>query len=169
MAKNMRLRWFMMLVISTATLVLLFGASSASAATSLQQSATTLIAIRAASHSEGTPQYDRVVFELSGSQPSNITIEYVSKLIADGSGRVIAVKGNSILHVVFSPASAHTNSGKPTVAARQSYNLPLVKEVVSSGDFEGTVSYGIGVSRKAEIRVLKLTSPTRIVIDFLHT
>jgi hypothetical protein len=45
--------------------------------------------------------------------------------------------------------------------------LPIVKEIVCSGDFEGVVTYGIGVSRKAYTRTLTMDNPQRLVIDFL--
>lgn len=52
--------------------------------------------------------------------------------------------------------------------ARIGYTLPLVKEIVCSGDFESVVSYGIGVFYKTEYRVFTLTNPTRVVIDLLQ-
>jgi hypothetical protein len=45
--------------------------------------------------------------------------------------------------------------------------LPIVKEIVSAGDFEAVVTYGIGVSRKAETRVITLADKNRVVIDFI--
>jgi hypothetical protein len=138
----------------------------------LQQSSTsapaTLVAIRVASHAEATPKYDRVVFELKGSLPDSLRVEYVPKLIADGSGAVIPIAGKAIVLLTLSPAVAHTDTGQPTVPQRVKYNLPMVKEVVRSGDFESVVSYGIGVSQKTQFRFFTLTNPTRVVIDFLY-
>ena len=154
---------------SIVILGLFVGASAFPAVTKTQQSNSpaTLVAIRAAYHPEATPKYDRVVFEFQGSLPDTIRVEYVSKLIADGSGAVLPIKGQGILRVGLFPAAAHTTAGVATVPGRINYNLPLVKEIVRSGDFESLVSYGIGVSHKTEIRFLTLTSPTRVVIDFL--
>jgi hypothetical protein len=148
----------------------LLNASSAPVAAQTQTvpQTATLVAISAASHPEATPQYDRVVFEFKGRLPESIRVEYVSKLIADASGAVVPIKGKGIVQLVVSPAMAHTSAGKATVPARISYRLPLVKEVVRSGDFEGVVSYGIGVAQKTEMRFMTLTNPTRIVIDFLQ-
>jgi hypothetical protein len=70
--------------------------------------------------------------------------------------------------LTLSPAVAHTDTGQPTVPQRVKYNLPMVKEVVRSGDFESVVSYGIGVSQKTQFRFFTLTNPTRVVIDFLY-
>ncbi len=149
---------------------LLVGASSAPAVARAQPSnqMAVLVALRAAFHPEVTPHYDRVVFELQGKLPENIRVEYVSKLIADGSGAAVPIEGKGILKLVLSPASAHTDAGTPTVPTRIRSDLPIVKEVVRSGDFEGVVSYGIGVSSKTEIRFFTLTHPTRVVMDFLY-
>lgn len=164
-------RRVVMIVLSLMVLVgVLWGASFtpvAAQSTSTPQVAM-LSTIRAAYHPEVSPKYDRIVFEFKGKLPESIRVEYVSKLIADGSGAIVPIKGKGILELVVSPAVAHTNAGKATVPARISYNLPLIKEVVRSGDFEGVVSYGIGVTRKTELRFMTLTNPTRVVIDFLR-
>lgn len=127
----------------------------------------TLVALRAAYHPEATPKYDRVVFEFTGPVPL-IQIEYVDHLTGDGSGLPISIAGNAIVHVRLAPAQAHNEAGNITVAERITYNLPNVKEVVRAGDFEGVVSYGIGLDHKAELRFITLASPSRVVIDVLH-
>ena len=38
----------------------------------------------------------------------------------------------------------------------------------AAGDFEGVVSFGLGLRRKTGFRVFRLTAPTRIVIDVAH-
>jgi len=165
------LRRVVMIALSLMMLIgVLLGVSSAPVAVQAQATpqTATLAALRVAYHPEATPKYDRVVFEFKGKLPESIRVEYVSRLIADGSGAVVPIKGKGILKLVISPAVAHTDAGKATVRARIGYDLPLVKEVVRSGDFEGVVSYGIGVAQKTEIRFMTLTNPTRIVIDFLR-
>jgi hypothetical protein len=126
----------------------------------------TLVAIRAAHHAETTPQYDRVVFEFSDPLPL-LHIEYVEQLIGDGSGLPVSVAGAAILCVQLEPARAHNDSGQDTVPDRISLKLPLVKEIVGSGDFEAVVTYGIGLAYKAQMRILTLDNPNRLVIDFL--
>ena len=126
-----------------------------------------LVAIRAAYHPEDTPKYDRVVFEFSGPVPL-LRIEYVKQLFADGSGLPVKIKGRAILQVRLEPAQAHDDQGQTTAPNRIAFNLPIVKEVVSAGDFEGVVTYGIGLSRKAEMRILTLADASRVVIDFIH-
>src|SRR5688500_4609692 len=126
----------------------------------------TLVAIRAAHHPETAPMYDRVVFEFSGPLPL-LRIEYVQELIGDGPGLPVAIAGRAILLVQLTPANAHDDNGKTTVPTRIKPKLPLVKEIASSGDFEAVVTYGIGLARKANTRVLTMDNPNRLVIDFL--
>src|SRR5690349_8768307 len=121
--------------------------------TSQQPANSTLAAIRAAHHSEAAQKYDRVVFEFNGPVPL-MRLEYVKDLIADGSGLPVAVAGRAILCAQFSPAYAHDAGGQVTAPQRMKLTMPLVKEIVSAGDFEAVVTYGIGLSRKAETRII---------------
>lgn len=128
----------------------------------------TLVAIRAAAHPKETPSYERVVFEFSGPVPL-ISVQYVDQLIADGSGFPVTIAGNAILEIMMKPAQAHNDQGQATAPARVAVNLPNVKEVVGSGDFEASVSYGIGLDHKVEIRILTLAQASRIVVDFVNS
>jgi hypothetical protein len=133
---------------------------------STQLLTTMLSAVRAAHHPETTPKYDRVVFEFSGPLPL-LRIEYVSHLIADGSGLPIPMTGRAIMLVEFTPAQAHDDGGQVTAPGHMKPKLPIVKEIVSAGDFEGVVTYGIGLRKKATTRILTLENPNRLVVDFL--
>lgn len=134
--------------------------------TTEQGTNSTLVAIRAAHHPETTPKYDRVVFEFDGPVPL-VRVQYVKELIADGRGEPVPVAGRAILCVEFSNSYAHNDSGEATAPGRLKQNMPLVKEIVRSGDFEALVTYGIGVSRKAETRMITLADKSRVVIDFI--
>lgn len=127
----------------------------------------TLVAIRAAAHRQASPRYERVVFEFTGPVPL-ITVQYINQLIGDGSGLPVSISGRAILQLTMKPAQAHNDRGQSTAPTRVKYNLPNVKEVASAGDFEAVVTYGIGVDRKTEIRVITLESPSRVVVDFIE-
>jgi hypothetical protein len=43
--------------------------------------------------------------------------------------------------------------------------LPVVQEVEQIGDFEGVLSWGIGLSQQSCMRTLELSNATRLVID----
>lgn len=120
-----------------------------------------LIGVTAGHH----PGYDRVVFRFSGPVPARRSVRYVTRLIADPSGRRIAIPGRAILEVSLSPAEAHTSTGAGSAPDRVAFALPNVMIAVRSGDFESVVSYGIGLAARESFHVFTLTNPSRVVID----
>lgn len=126
----------------------------------------TLVAIRAASHPEATPRYERVVFQFDGPVPL-IEVNYVKQLIGGASGLPVAIRGNAVLELTMRPAKAHNEQGQSTAATRFTLGLRNIKEVAGAGDFEAVLGYGIGLAHKAEIRVITLDQPSRVVVDFL--
>jgi hypothetical protein len=119
-----------------------------------------LVDVRAAHH----PEFDRVVFEFAGPLPA-YDVEYVEKLVQDGSGRSMRIAGQAILQLHLTNAKAHTSKGKPTVRKRTAYALPNIITTVRAADFEGVVTYGIGLAKRSDVNVFSLRSPSRVVID----
>jgi hypothetical protein len=73
-----------------------------------------LMAVRAGRHAG----FDRVVFELRGTPPG-YRIQYVPKVVQDGSGVPVALTGKAFIQVVLSPTSAHLDSGgQPAVTVQ---------------------------------------------------
>ncbi|MFI7707393.1 GerMN domain-containing protein [Nonomuraea sp. NPDC049480] len=128
-----------------------------------QQAVTpTLVGIRAAHHYG----LDRLVFEFRGRVPAQRDVRYVSKLIADGSGQTVNVVGSALLQIRFSQADGHDRRGDITYGpARRTYALPGVIQVVNTGDFEATLTFGTGLAKRAPFRVYTLTQPSRVVVD----
>ena len=121
-----------------------------------------LVAVRAASH----PGFDRVVFEFAGGLPATRTATYVPELRADGSGDRMRIAGAAILQLTTFQANGHDEeTGQSTSPRRLVPALPNVVEIVRSGDFEATVSYGIGLVQKGSVRLTTLTGPSRVVVD----
>lgn len=122
--------------------------------------------VRSARH--GT--YDRVVFEFKGSEMPTYHIEYIDRPVrACGSGDVVSFAGDGWLDVRFSDAQAHTPEGYPTIKDRsRSPNLPIVKDLKITCDFEAEVTWVMGVSSPNRYRVLELSNPTRLAIDIKH-
>jgi hypothetical protein len=108
--------------------------------------------------------FDRVVFRFSSRAPGyNIT--YATKVTADPSDQPVAVKGNVFITVALHSV-ASGNVGAPAAPqGRQTPNFPQLKEVVGIGDFEGTVSFALGLESKSGFRASVLTGPDRLVID----
>lgn len=148
---------FLVLAVALGSVLVLDGRSTSSAATTPPR----LVAVRAAHH----PGFDRVVFEFSGSVPSRRNVRYVSRLVADPSGKPVRIAGRAILEASFSPATAHTAAGAFTAPGRIAYALPNVITVVRSGDFESVLSYGIGLAKRTSFHVFTLGHPSRVVID----
>ncbi|WP_084516657.1 AMIN-like domain-containing (lipo)protein [Microtetraspora niveoalba] len=113
--------------------------------------------------------FDRVVIDLSGPM-TGYSVAWTDKLIHDASGDPVGLSGGAYLQVRITPAFAHDNAGASTwKGARQvAANLPNVRHIVNNGDFEGIVSVGLVLARKAGFRVLPQSGPSRIVIDVAH-
>ncbi|WP_113701225.1 AMIN-like domain-containing (lipo)protein [Nonomuraea lactucae] len=122
----------------------------------------TLVGIRAAHH-QGL---DRLVFEFRGRVPAQRDVRYVSKLTADGSGRTVNVVGAALLRIRFDQADGHDRHGHVTYGpARRTYGLPGVIQVVNAGDFEATLTFGVGLAKRVPYRIHTLTRPSRVVVD----
>jgi hypothetical protein len=95
-------------------------------------------------------------------------VRYVSRIVADGSGNPVSLLGTKRIRVIIRNARGHTSSGTnllPRVITPRCSNLRQVKK---AGDFEGVVTYGLGLRRKTGFRVFRLSAPTRVVIDVAH-
>jgi hypothetical protein len=149
-------------VVLTAILAVLVLAVAAPAGA---QSQPTLVAVRAARH----PGFDRVVFEFRGGLPSH-RVRYVDRLVQDGSGNQVQVAGAADLEVVFRDAVAHDGNGRPSVGPRRfSPGFPVLEEVTLLGDFEGVVSYGLGLDHRVPFKTFTLSNPSRLVVDLPTT
>ena len=114
------------------------------------------------------PTFDRIVFRFSGGRPS-ARVRYVTRVVQDASGRPLALRGRSFLRIVFQPARAHRANGSGTTAPRTITPLfPTLRQLKVAGDFEGVVSFGAGLSKRAGFRVFTLTNPQRVVVDVAH-
>ncbi|MCB1257023.1 MAG: hypothetical protein KDB26_07960 [Microthrixaceae bacterium] len=120
--------------------------------------------VRVAKHSG----FDRVVFEFDGEVPG-YRVEYVDELAEDGSGDAVQLQGVP-LRVIIAPASGVDLSGD---TYEQIYTGPrsingvggVVEQIADAGDFEGQITWGIGVTERRPFVVSTLTNPTRLVID----
>ena len=113
----------------------------------------TLYAIGAGQHPSDTPPYDQLSFRFSGGFPS-YDVEVVPELVSDGSGLPIPMPGTgTILEVTFRGAQAHTADGTAstvTSAPAPAIGYKALTSYAPSGDFEGVLSYGIGVGHPVE-------------------
>lgn len=126
-------------------------------------------AVRAA----GQAGFDRITFEFANRLPG-YTVGYTERPIAqDGSGEPVDVNGAAVLKVAMAPASGADLSAGGTETytgpKRISPPTPMVAEVVEAGDFEGHLTWVIGVRAEAGFHVSTLDSPPRLVVDVATT
>lgn len=128
-----------------------------------------LAAVRTGSHGDRSESFDRIVFEFVERIPA-WQIAYVDKPVrACGSGDPHWPAGDARLEIRFDGAVAHTDEGHPTVADRnRSPDLPNLKQLLLLCDFEGTVTWVLGVTSPEEYRVIELADPPRVVVDVRH-
>ena len=152
------LRIVIVALLSLALAVALAGSATAAGVSKL-------VEIRAAHH----PGFDRIVFEFTGPVPDVTKVTWATELRLDPSHKLAHVQGNAYLRVRFYPAVAHDQQPPMDSSfgpARRAYALPNIAHVVLLGDFEGEVSFGIGLMKKKRIlRATTLRRPSRFVID----
>jgi len=108
-----------------------------------------LVAISAGDHPLGPGEsypYNRLSFAFTHGFPS-YHFKFGDTLVSDPSGRAIPLAGKGVLHVTFNQAQAHTASGGPSIVSQPPERLGFSRMVAwaPAGDFEGVLSYGIGV------------------------
>jgi hypothetical protein len=113
------------------------------------------------------PTFDRFVIRARFATPS-YDVRYVKRIIADGSGLPVPLRGTKRIRVVVRNARGHTQAGTNLLPGVRTPLCPNLRQIKTAGDFEGVVSFGLGLQRKTGFRVFRLTGPTRIVVDVAH-
>jgi hypothetical protein len=116
--------------------------------------------------------YDRVTIDLTGAAPG-YDVRYVTTPTFCGSGATVRVSGSRFLQVTLKPAQAHTSTGANTYVGpgrtSSAYlGMETVKGVRKTCDFEGHVTFVLGLDHKAGFHVSTLADPTRIYLDIAH-
>jgi hypothetical protein len=111
--------------------------------------------------------YDRLVVRSAPGRP-NAKVRKVAQVHEDGSGHLVPLLGQARLLVVLQVARAHNASGTASlIPAARTPLCPNLRQVKVSGDFEGYVSFGLGLRHQAGFRVWP-ASATKFVIDVAH-
>lgn len=110
-----------------------------------------LVRISVAHHPAASSEraYDRMSFTFTNAFPS-YRFAFTSSLVSDASGATIHLNASDVLKVVFSQAQAHTASGSgSTILAQPARHTgcPRMTDYAQAGDFEGILTYGIGITR----------------------
>jgi hypothetical protein len=110
-----------------------------------------LVQISVGSHPGGPGErpFNRMSFTFSTAFPS-YRFEFASKLVSDPSGKVIPLGGQDVLEIVFTQAQAHTADGtRSSVISQPAPRIGYQRMAgyARGGDFEGVLTYGIGITR----------------------
>lgn len=110
----------------------------------------------------------RVEFEFRDGPPG-YRVQYIERPVQeDASGKTIDVKGGAVLEVHMEHASAAdlANGGVPVYTGPKRIPGPgPVLEAVDAGDFEGVLTWVLGVPSVIPFRVTTLTDPPRLVVE----
>jgi hypothetical protein len=121
------------------------------------------IGIRAGQHA----CFDRLVIDLGRGTKPGYRVQYVQKVHAQGSGKVIKLRGHAALQITVNDngAARFQSVGKSLVSVA---GFSELRQVRSAGSFEGYTEIGAGVRAKKPFRVFRISGPgshSRLVID----
>jgi hypothetical protein len=112
--------------------------------------------------------FDRVVLEFDGPVPG-YRAEYVQQVVEDATGDPVELSGKAFLQVAVQTATMDdgTQGGSRVYGGpvRLTPKLGQLREVLVAGDFEGVLTFGLGLNARRAFRVTALSSPSRLVID----
>lgn len=114
------------------------------------------------------PGYDRFVLQFDSIVPT-YTVKRQAKPVFDmgASGQTVTLSGTTgILVTVHSATGATTFTGSTDLV---SANYQVLSEARQTQDFEGYVSWGLGLTKPACMRVFTLDDPARLVVDLQTT
>jgi hypothetical protein len=106
--------------------------------------------------------FDRLVLDFGTDAVPSFTVTPQRRPVfpQDPSDIPVTLAGTSGVRVVLQGTVRRSTTKEDL---RPTY--PAIREVGGIGDFEATVSYGVGVLGPASVRVTTLTAPNRLVID----
>lgn len=120
---------------------------------------TGVTAVRTARH-DG---FDRFVIELNRPVPSFQVLPQASPTFTlDASGQRVTLQGSAGVLIRLREADNHSAySGAGDLRP----GLPVLKQARLAGDFEGVVTWALGVSGPVCVRVQAIDAPARLVVD----
>jgi hypothetical protein len=109
--------------------------------------------------------FDRFVLQFDGKVPDYTVKRQPQPVFTqDPSGQKVTLSGSAGVLVTVRTSTQASNFTGPTDFPHADF--PVLKEARLVGDFEGTDSWGIGLSAAACMRTFTLTEPARLVVDF---
>jgi len=120
--------------------------------------------------------FDRMVVDLKG-KGAGYTVQYVSRVISEGQGAVVPLRGGARLAVAIMAPAYDINTGRSTYNPANGRELVNVagfstfRQIASGGSFEGHTTIGLGVRARLPMRAFIVDGPgtgSRVVIDVAH-
>lgn len=127
-------------------------------------STSSILAIRAGQQN----CYDRMVVDIAR-RGAGYAVGYVNAVLAQGSGKVIPLRGGAYLSVTVLAPSAFTPANTRELAKVSGFQT--FRQVAYAGSFESHTTIGVGVRARLPFRVFTLAGPgshSRLVIDVAH-
>jgi hypothetical protein len=103
-----------------------------------------LTEMRFGDHPGEDPPYTRVTFAFRDGLPT-YRFGYVRAVEGEATGDPVAVPGNAVLRVTFLDATTTDGDGHATDRPREGQGYPTVRGYGFAGDFEGHVTFGLGI------------------------
>ncbi len=112
------------------------------------------------------PDYDRFVLQFDGPVVPTYTVKRQAKptFALGASGQTITLGGTAGALVRIHSATEAEGYTGPTDISHPEYMV--LKEARLTEDFEGYVSWGLGLAHPACLRTFALTNPARLIVDF---
>ncbi|MFI2714229.1 hypothetical protein ACH495_29325 [Micromonospora sp. NPDC018662] len=120
-----------------------------------------LVAVQVGDHpAEG---FSRITFAFRGPTPS-YRVGYVPQVVTEGRGDPVELPGTAYLSVRFSPAQAHdARGGRTADVPPAAVGYPTLLGWAAAGDFEGHLSFGLGLRSpdggRVPVRLGEFTRP----------
>jgi len=108
--------------------------------------------------------YDRFVLQFDGIVPTFTVKRQPKPVFSRGaSGQSVTLSGTAgVLITVHSATGTTTFTGSNDIFHS---DFAVIKEARQLQDFEGTVAWGLGISKPTCMRVFTLSDPARLVVD----
>lgn len=115
----------------------------------------------------GHDGYDRIVWEFDGGLPEVELRQGIPPFTTDPADQPLAVAGNAFLQVTFRSASRGGSDGPVTYEGPTDFDaqLPELWQVRMAGDFEGVMTFVLGLVDPPCFNVFTLEGPRRVVLD----
>jgi hypothetical protein len=124
---------------------------------------TPVLRVRAGQH----PCFDRLVVDLGRGPRPGFRVRYVARILAEGSGMVLRVRGGARLLIVISgPAGAGYHPRAVNLVSVTGF--AVFRQVRGAGSFERVTSMGLGVRHKLPFRAFEVRDRARhwrLVVD----